>query len=489
MTPLLAQTDDEPTIEPLAVEEMGPPVPEGGVPDVSFLDGFKRLVTEGDFGVLQIWANQQLHSFGFWFDLSLVLFCLLFAWPLSVWISRSIEAGKMPLISRLKRKLPPHQKLSPFRLTAVPILWIALLIANTAGEPCPVTRAVALVLTIFVAINLPFRFVRWRLWTWFVAMTTFAILALHITGWLGIVSAVLDGWAISFGSGFRLSALGIVKGVLVFAGLLWIAGQIASFTSRRLAQSQSLEPSLRVLFRNAVRVGLYVVVIIVTLGVMGVDITAISIFGGALGLGLGFGLQKVVSNLVSGVILLLDKSIKPGDVIEIEGAYGWINQLNMRYASIVTRDNKEYLIPNEDLITNQVINWSYSDKLVRVRAPIGISYDSDVRLAMKLAEEAANRIDRVHKTPAPACRLMGFGDSSVDMEVRFWIDDPTDGVNGVRSDVLLEIWDSFHENGIEFPFPQRDLHIKTGNEAIQQLLEPAKKKSAPRKRTAAKKKS
>jgi small-conductance mechanosensitive channel len=475
MLSLLAQTVPDPEIEPTAdgpsLEVFGPPIPEAGVTKVSFLDGLNKLITDGDFGYLDIWAHQQLLSFGFWFDVILIATCLILAWILSRILVRAFKAGKLPLVTRLKEKLPASRKLSPFRITAVPLLWIALLIANTAGQPCPATRALALALTIFVAINLPFRFVRWRLWTWFIAMTSFTILALHITGWLGIVSAVLDSWAISLGSGSRLSALGVVQGLLVFAGLFWIAGQLATFTGRQLDKNQAIDPSLRVLFRKTTRVVLYVVAIVISVAVTGVDITAISIFGGALGLGIGFGLQKVVSNLVSGVILLLDKSIKPGDVIEVDGAYGWINQLNMRYASVVTRDNKEYLIPNEDLITNPVINWSYSDKLVRVRAPVGIAYDSDVRKAMKLAEEATAKVERVEKKPAPVCRLMGFGDSSVDMEIRFWIDDPTDGVNGARSEVLLEIWDAFNENGIGFPFPQRDLHIRTGGDAIQQLLE------------------
>jgi small-conductance mechanosensitive channel len=163
--------------------------------------------------------------------------------------------------------------------------------------------------------------------------------------------------------------------------------------------------------------------------------------------------------LVSGLILLLDRSIKPGDVIEIDGTYGWINSLRARYASVITRDGKEHLIPNEDLITNRVINWSFSDRNVRVRVPIGISYNANPRKAIELCLDAANSTNRTLKNPPPKCLLRGFGDNSVDLELRFWIDDPSNGVGNVRSEVLLAIWDRLQEAGIEIPFPQRDINI------------------------------
>jgi len=164
--------------------------------------------------------------------------------------------------------------------------------------------------------------------------------------------------------------------------------------------------------------------------------------------------------LVSGLILLIDRSIKPGDVIEIEGTYGWINSLRARYASVITRDGKEHLIPNEDLITNRVINWSFSDRNVRVRVPVGISYDSNPRLAIELCLQAAKSTSRTLMDPEPKCLLTGFGDNSIDLELRFWIDDPSNGVGNVRSAVLLSIWDKFNENNIEIPYPQRDVRIR-----------------------------
>jgi small-conductance mechanosensitive channel len=199
---------------------------------------------------------------------------------------------------------------------------------------------------------------------------------------------------------------------------------------------------------------------------MNIDLSALAIFGGAIGLGIGFGLQKIFSNLVSGVILLLDRSIKPGDVITVDETYGRVSTLGMRFASVKTRDGHEHLIPNEELITSRVINWSYSDTAVRVRRPVGIAYGSDVRLAQKLIEEAVPKVPRVVAIPKTVCQLHGFGDNSIDLEVRFWIRDPQNGVNNVTSEVLLAIWDTFTENGIQFPFPQRDIHI-VGSETVK----------------------
>ncbi|MBC9866864.1 MAG: mechanosensitive ion channel, partial [Opitutae bacterium] len=177
---------------------------------------------------------------------------------------------------------------------------------------------------------------------------------------------------------------------------------------------------------------------------------------------LGFGLQKVISILISGVILLLVKSIKPGDVISLNQTYGWINKLSARYVSVITRDGLEHLIPNEDLITNRVENWSFSDPKIRLRAPIGVSYDCDLRKAQELCLEAAMACPRVLNDPAPRCHVRGFGDNWVDLELRFWIPDPSKGVTNIKSMVYLEIWDRFLQHGIEIPFPQRDLHLRSG---------------------------
>ena len=189
---------------------------------------------------------------------------------------------------------------------------------------------------------------------------------------------------------------------------------------------------------------------------------------GAIGVGLGFGLQKVVSNLVSGVIILLDKSIKPGDVISLGETFGWIQTLGARYASVVTRDGKEYLIPNEDLITGQVVNWSHSDEFVRLDLFFGTAYTDDPHKVRKLAIEAASRVNRVLTDRPSVCHIVGFGDSSVDYILRFWIRDPTEGLTNIRGNVYLALWDVFKENGISIPFPQREVKLLNGLKADAQ---------------------
>ena len=205
--------------------------------------------------------------------------------------------------------------------------------------------------------------------------------------------------------------------------------------------------------------------IIIGLQSIGFDLTSITVLSGAIGLGLGFGLQKVVSNLVSGVILLLDKSIKPGDVISLGDTFGWISSLGARYVSVVTRDGKEYLIPNEDLITREVVNWSHSDEYVRLDINFGTSYGDDPHLVRRIAIDAAQSVDRVLKFRAPVCHIVGFGDSSVDYILRFWIQDPSDGLTNVRGAVFLALWDAFAAEGISIPFPQREVRILNGEDA------------------------
>jgi len=237
----------------------------------------------------------------------------------------------------------------------------------------------------------------------------------------------------------------------------------ADLIDRRLRVSPGLSPSLQVLTAKSARVLLLVVAVVVALQTVGIDLTAFAVFSGALGVGIGFGLQRIVANLISGFILLLDHSIKPGDVVTVGNTYGWIEVLGARYVSVRTRDGIEHLIPNEELIVQRVENWSHSDKAVRLRIPIGVSYQADVRQAMQLCLDAANQVDRVLRVPAAVCLLLGFGDSSVDLELRIWISDPEKGRSNVRSAVLLNVWDEFRRHGIEIPYPQRDLHLRTSS--------------------------
>ncbi|SFA52331.1 Mechanosensitive ion channel [Paracoccus halophilus] len=293
------------------------------------------------------------------------------------------------------------------------------------------------------------RIVSWAAWIW----VTIDLLDLTDS-----VSEVLDGVAISFGD-FRLSALTVLKAVAITGLMIAGARLLSQLISARLARNEDISPTMRVLTTKLLQVVLFSLAVIVGLKAVGFDLTGLAVFSGAVGVGLGFGLQKVVSNLVSGVIILLDRSIKPGDVISLGDTFGWIEELGARYVSVVTRDGKEYLIPNEDLVTGQVVNWSHSNDFVRLDIKFGASYDNDPHKVSRIAIEAAMGVGRVIASRKPVCWVTGFGDNSVDYVLRFWIGDATGGLTNVRGLVYLALWDAFKENDISIPFPQREVRL------------------------------
>ena len=348
----------------------------------------------------------------------------------------------------------------------MPLIWLALqwlatLTAQTMGWPSYFLELVATLLTAWAIISLVSRVARDPLWSRVIAWTAWSIAALNILGLLGPTITVLDSAAVTFGT-LRISVYTVVKSTLALAILLSVALYVAGLIESRIRTARNLSPSVQVLFSKSLKIVLISLAVIIAIRSVGIDLTALAVLGGAVGLGVGFGLQKVISNLISGVILLIDKSIKPGDVIAVGDTYGWVSGLGGRYVSIVTRDGIEHLIPNELMITQTVENWTHSDSQTRLKVPIGVHYDSDVRLAMDLCVEAAKETDRVLAQPEAKCLLIAFGDSAVELELRFWIQDAHHGVRNVRSDVLLRIWDKFHEHGIQIPYPQRDLHLRAG---------------------------
>jgi small-conductance mechanosensitive channel len=212
-----------------------------------------------------------------------------------------------------------------------------------------------------------------------------------------------------------------------------------------------------VLIGKLVKIALLLTAAGVALTLLGIDFTALTFLAGALGLGIGFGLQKVVSNFVSGIIILLDKSIKPGDTIAIGDTFGWVRSLRARFVSVITRDGREYLIPNEDFVTQRVENWSFTDTLVRIDVTFGVDFDSNPHDVRRMAVDAVKAVSRVQEQPSPVCHLTGFGESSLDFVLRFWIADPQNGVTNVKGAVLLACWDAFKSAGIGFPYPHRHL--------------------------------
>jgi small-conductance mechanosensitive channel len=270
--------------------------------------------------------------------------------------------------------------------------------------------------------------------------------------------ALLDGIAIQLGE-LRISLWMVVQAVAIIGALFVAARFVSKNSAVRIRKNNDISPSMQVLMVKLLQVALYGAAFFIGLKAVGVDLTGLAFLSGAIGVGLGFGLQKVVSNLVSGFILLLDKSIKPGDVISLGETFGWIEQMGARYVSVVTRDGKEYLIPNEDLITGQVVNWSHTNAFVRLDIYFGTAYHNDPHLVRKVAIEAAASVNRVLSFRPPVCHIVNFGDSSVDYILRFWIDDPTGGLTNIRGNVYLALWDAFKANGVDIPFPQREVRV------------------------------
>lgn len=285
--------------------------------------------------------------------------------------------------------------------------------------------------------------------------------AAAVLGIVDDVAAMLDRAGFSVGA-FRLSILGALKAAVLLGVLLWLSSSVGNFLDRRIQSIDELTPSLRVLLGKITRITLITVAALVALSGVGIDLTALTVLSGAVGVGIGFGLQKVVSNFISGIIILLDQSIKPGDTITLGDTFGWIRELRARFVSVVTRDGREFLIPNEDFITREVINWSFSDKYVRLDVPFGVSYDSDPHEVIRLAAEAAGSVDRVDtRLHPPVCWMTAFGDSSLDFKLRFWIDDPQQGLTNIRGKVLIALWDVFKQNGVAIPYPHREVLFKT----------------------------
>ncbi len=297
-----------------------------------------------------------------------------------------------------------------------------------------------------------------KAWEGFISTSIWLLVALHLLGWLPELLATLDRSAISFGDN-RVSILSVLKFIIIVGIYIIAARWLAVLIEQRAKKSKIISSSMQVGLSKFANVILYSIAILVALNSVGIDLTTLTVFGGAIGVGLGFGLQRIASNFISGFILLFDRSIKPGDVISIGNRFGWVVELRARYIVVKDRDGVETLIPNETIITSEVTNWSYSDKHVRIKVPVQISYDDNVEQAMQLMLDCCNVSSRVLSKPEPTVRLMSFEDSGIKLELRLWLDDPEMGMGSVKSDINLAIWKAFKAYAITIPFPQRDVHL------------------------------
>lgn len=343
------------------------------------------------------------------------------------------------------------------------LIGIAL---SSLDRPTRVVEAALSLLTAWLAIRAVTLVIRSKFWSNIAFYIAWPVAALDVFGLLDDVVAQLQVFAIPLGETadgepVQLSMLDVLRTLIYFAALFWAASLAGRAIDQQLEKSDELSPAFRALISKTLGVLLPVLALLIALQMTGFNLATLAIFSGAIGLGIGLGLQGTVSNFAAGFTLLADKSIKPGDGIELDGTFGWVTEMKSRYVSIRTRDGTEMLIPNDQFITHGVINWSRSDKIVRLHAPFGVDYGTvDLRRVQHLAQEAAKTVDRVVVERSPVCNVMEFGDNSVNLDLRFWITDPQNGLANVRSDVYLALWDALHAEGINIPFPQHDIYIK-----------------------------
>lgn len=287
-----------------------------------------------------------------------------------------------------------------------------------------------------------------------------------LDAWTGILKS-LDNAGFTFGT-THFSVLLAIKAIVVVGILLWLARLLSRLAANRIAKISYFSPSIQTLTATLIRTILLVLAVVIGLNTVGIDLTAFTVFTGAIGVGIGLGLQKIVANFLSGIILLIEHSIKPGDVIEVGDTYGRVTHLGGRCTNVLSRDGKNYLIPNEALITNRVVNWSYITPQVRLAIPFSVAYGTDLRIAQQLAIKATD-VNRVLQFPGPVCHITGFGDSGVTMSLRFWIADPGNGVTNVKSIVCLTLWDLFREHKIDIPY-NRDFYASDHNGSHSERL-------------------
>lgn len=302
-----------------------------------------------------------------------------------------------------------------------------------------------------------------------VSLSAWLVAALSILGQLEPTIDMLDSVSIVLG-GLRLTPLLLIKLGVLLVVALWLSNIASNFVEGRITRSADLTPSIQVLLVKMIRLALMIFAVAVVMSSVGINLSALAIFSGAAGVGIGFGLQKIVANFISGIILLADKSVKPGDLVTIGDNTGRISAMKTRYISVAAGDGREFLIPNEDLVTQKVTNWTYTDKNTLVKVNFGTNYEADPRLVCKLAIDVAAAAKRAIKGKAPNCILTEFAEVGMKFSLTFWIADP-DGMDNVKSEVMLALWEVFKREGIRVPYPVREIRIRGGALPVETTVE------------------
>ncbi|MFI4869827.1 MAG: mechanosensitive ion channel family protein [Steroidobacterales bacterium] len=359
-------------------------------------------------------------------------------------------------------------------VAALLTLLVARTVIAAVGSPATLLDIAMQLATALILVRLGIYLLRLALgprsWlrTWETRLTLLVWLAIsfQLVGWFDAIQNTLDAINLLPGNG-RFTLWTLLKGLVIITVFVLVTSVVARAAERRIMHVESIALSTRIGITKFTYFFLIGLGVLLGVNAAGVDLTALTVLTGAVGLGLGFGLQSIASNFVSGFVLLMDKSIKPGDVISFTGlpgtsteSFGWVQALRGRYVVVRDRDGVETLVPNQQLVTNSVINWSYSDRKVRLKLPVRVSYRDDPEQALAVLLRAAEGQARILRDPAPVSRLMQFSDHGMDLELRFWIADPEAGVNNVRSDVNRAIWRLFRDAGISIPVAQREVYVR-----------------------------
>lgn len=418
-------------------------------------------------------------------ELLLLGFCLLLAAGLSGLLMRS--QGKEPLASKAARLGRGGLRRLAFPLTALLLLLVARFLVRryTGGHSALLPGAMTLLMAMLglrmLVFTLQHTFAKgvWQVASMRVAATlVWFTVALHLLGVLPEVIALLDDISFTVGK-VHLSLWLLLQGTASIAFTVLLALWVSGLVEDRLRAAEGLDSNLRVVFTRLSKALFLVVAVLVALPMVGIDLTTLSVFSGALGVGLGFGLQKIASNYVSGFIILLDHSIKLGSVIAVDAHRGQVTRITTRYSVLRDVNGVESIVPNEVLVNSVVKNESYTDTRVRQLLPVQVAYETNLEQAMAILEQAATGVARVLADPPPRAFVTEFADSGINLQLGFWITDPENGLLGVRSDVNLAVWRAFREAGISIPFPQREVRILGQSSGGQALACPPAGASEP----------
>jgi small-conductance mechanosensitive channel len=417
-------------------------------------------------------AGAEISSPFFYLQFGLILTAAGIAFAANTTLRTRIDTGSLANRWPLPLRRLAHVLVESFSTIAFAILVIAARIAmyhSTWPSRSYMLVVAAKLAVAWLIIRLMTSVIRNATLVKLVSLTAWVIAALSVINQLDPAADALDSISIVLG-GLRLTPLLVIKLGLILIAALWLTNIASNFAESRINQSNDLTPSIQVLLVKMIRMGLMIVAVAVALSAVGINLSALAVFSGAVGVGIGIGLQKIVANFISGIILLADKSVKPGDLVTIGDSSGRISAMKTRYISVAAGDGREFLIPNEDLVTQKVTNWTYTDKNTLVKVIFGTNYESDPRRVCQLAIEIGSGAPRAIKSKPPNCILTEFGETGMKFSLTFWIADP-DGMDNVKSDVMLSLWEAFKREGIKVPYPVRELRVRGGALPVDTTVE------------------